>query len=182
MTPMRRPVGTFVAVVFLGLLTGCVGSPAQRATEDANRLLAAGNVEEALAAYREGQRHSPDFADLHYGEGLVLYRMKRYADAEPALRRAIELEPGEAPYHVYLGHVVARLDRMEEAVAAYREATRLAPIDPAGWKGLGLAQYNLRRYPEARQALEKYVAFAPGADDAPQIRALAHSLPSSPSG
>ena len=174
-------VRSVLAAGLLGVLaSACVGSPTQRATEAANELLADGKVEEALTAYREARRHSPDHADLHYGEGLALYRMKRYSEAEAALGRAIELSPGQASYHLYLGHVVGRLERMEEASAAYRESTRLAPIEPEAWKALGIAEYNLKRYPEARQALEKYLAMAPGADDVIHIRNLANSLPELP--
>jgi tetratricopeptide (TPR) repeat protein len=173
----RHAHGPLARAAAAALLVAGACSGEQRAVEDANRLLREGRTEEALAAYREALRHSPDVAVLHYGEGLALYQMKRYAEAEGPLRKAIELSPVEADPYLYLGHVLGRLGRMEEAAAAYREATRLAPIGPEAWKGLGLAEYNLKRYPEAREALEKYVTFAPRATDAAQINALVRSLP-----
>jgi tetratricopeptide (TPR) repeat protein len=175
---MSRPrVRAAAAALGAFLLAACAGSAAQRAARDANELLLAGKVEEALAAYREAQRHSPEFADLHYGEGLALYRMKRYREAEVAFRNAIKRDPQIAAYHLYLGHVLSRQERLEAARDAYREATRLAPIDAEGWKGLGLTEYNLGRGREARVALEKYLAFAPAANDRNAISRLVRSLP-----
>ena len=176
-----RPRKSRPTTALLGiLLAACAGTAVQRATEEANRLLREGRTEEALAAYREGLRHSPDVADLHYGEALALYAFKRFDEAETPLRRAVGLDGRQAEYHLYLGHVLGRLERMEEAVEAYRESTRLAPIAPDGWKGLGLAEYNLGRWAEARVALEKYLAYAPAARDRPAISGLVRSLPRAP--
>ena len=159
------------------LRSACAGSPAQRAAEDANQLLRAGRAQEALVAYREAQRHSPEFADLHYGEGLALYNLERIDEAEAPIERAIRLDPEVADYHLYLGHIRGKLERREEAIEAYRESTRLAPIHPEGWKGLGLMLYNVGRYTEARAALERYLAFAPAARDRSAISSLVQSLP-----
>ena len=45
---------------------------------------------------------------------------------------------------------------------------------------LGFATYNLRRYPEARAALEKYLAFARDAHDYYAVSQLINSLPPDP--
>jgi len=168
------------AALALLMLSACAGSPAQRAAADANELLSAGRAQEALVAYREAQRHSPEFADLHYGEGLALYKLERIDEAEAPIERAIRLDPEVAEYHLYLGHVRGKLENREEAIEAYRESTRLAPIRPEAWKGLGLMLYNVGRYPEARAALERYLAFAPAARDRSAISSLAQSLPKDP--
>ena len=69
------------------------------------------------------------------------------------------------------------MNRHDEAAGAYEEATRLAPMDARGWKGLGYAHYNARRYPEARVALEKYLAFARDALDYESVWHLVQTLP-----
>ena len=164
-------------ILLASLLLGCPQTPNQRAMADAIRLLDDGRVEEALAAFREAQRHSPDHPDFVYGEGRALYRQKRNAEAEAVFRRAIELDAEVSDYYLYLGHVLARLDRLEKALDAYHEVTQLAPIDAEGWKGVGLTEYNLGNGPEARAALEKYIAFAPTAPDHNSISRLVRSLP-----
>lgn len=175
-TSTQRSELSAVALLALALVA-CTGGPTRRAAADANRLLRDGRNEEALAAYREALRHSPDTADLHYGEALALYALKRPSEAEAPLRRAIRLEPGRPEFHLYLGHVLAKDGRMEEAVAAYRESTVLETINPEAWKGLGISLYNLERWAEARTALERYLSYAPNADDQAAIGRLVRSLP-----
>jgi Flp pilus assembly protein TadD len=162
------------------LLAGCIGSEGQRRVQEANELLSADQLDEALAAYRDAQSMEPDLAVAHYGEGLALYEFKRYSEAEPALRRAVELDDHEALYYVYLGKTLSRLERLEEAEASFRRATELEPIAPEGWKGLGLTLYNQGRGAEARVALEKYLAFARSASDRSAIAQLVRVLPESP--
>jgi Flp pilus assembly protein TadD len=161
-------------------LAGCVGTEGQRRVQEANELLSADQVEEALQAYLDAQQIEPGLADAHYGEGLALYELKRHGDAEPAFRQAVQLDPEEAVYHVYLGKVLSRLQRLEEAEVAFRQATELAPIDPAGWRGLGLTLYNQGRGAEARVALEKYLAFERSASDRSSIAQLVRVLPPAP--
>jgi Flp pilus assembly protein TadD len=161
-------------------LAGCVGTEGQRRVQEANELLSTDQLDEALAAYQDAERMEPDLADAHYGEALTLYQLKRHAEAEPALLRAVELDPEEAIYHVYLGKVLGRLDRLEEAEGAFRRATVLEPIDPEGWKGLGLTLYNLGRGAEARVALENYLSFARTGSDRSAIAQLVRVLPAAP--
>ncbi len=167
-------------VLMVLALAGCVGSEGQRRVQEANQLLSADQLDEALAAYKDAERMEPDLADAHYGEGLALYQLQRHAEAEPALLRAVELDPEQALYHVYLGRVLGRLDRLEEAVEVFRRATVLEPIDPQGWRGLGMTLYNLGRGAEARVALEKYLDFARSDSDRSAIMQLVRVLPSAP--
>jgi len=155
----------------------CTGGSAREAGHQANALLEEGRTDEALAAYREGRRQWPTMGLFPYGEGLALYRLDRYEEAEAPLREATSLSPAAAENHLYLGHALSRLNRHDEAVGVYEESTRLAPMDARGWKGLGYALYNARRYPEARVALEKYLAFARAAPDYDSVWRLVQTLP-----
>jgi Flp pilus assembly protein TadD len=161
-------------------VAGCIGSEGQRRVQEANALLSADQLDEALAAYLDAERMEPDLAVAHYGEGLALYQLQRHAEAEPALLRAVELDPEQALYHVYLGRVLGKLDRQEEAEGVFRRATVLEPIDPEGWRGLGLTLYNLGRGAEARVALEQYLAFSRNDSDRSVIMQLVRVLPAAP--
>ena len=123
------------------------------------------------------RRQWPTMGIFPYGEGLALYRLERYEEAEAPLREATRLSPAAAENHLYLGHVLSRLKRYDEAVGAYEESTRLASMDARGWKGLGYAHYNARRFLEARIALEKYLAFARDAPDYDSVWRLVQTLP-----
>ncbi len=164
-------------VVLVVLWLSACGSEGQRKVQEGNELLTTDQIDEALETYRAAQTIEPSLADAYYGEGLALYELKRHTEAEPALRKAVDLDPEEQVYLVYLGRVLGRLERYEEAEVVFREATRLEPIEPEGWKGLGLTLYNMGRRVEAREALEKYLSFALAAPDRSAISQLVHSLP-----
>jgi Flp pilus assembly protein TadD len=168
------------AALVLALLPACAGTPAEQAARQGQDLLEEGRLDEALDLYREARESHPDLAPFHHGVGLALHRLERPAEAETPLRRAIELDPEEGRFHLVLGHVLFELGRPEEAVAEYREMTRLEPMNAEGWRALGFAEYNRRRYPEARTALENYLAFARDADDHYAVNQLINSLPPDP--
>ena len=111
---------------------------------------------------------------------MALYLLGRHEEAEDPLREAIRLAPGEGLYHLYLGHALSELRRYDEAVTAYEAMTRLEPLEARGWKALGYVHYNRRHYPEARAALQKYLAFARDAEDYESVWHLVQSLPAVP--
>jgi Flp pilus assembly protein TadD len=57
----------------------------------------AGDLEDALAAFREATRLSPALDRAWYGLGLVLIRLRRFDEAVDALRKNTELQP-MSPY------------------------------------------------------------------------------------
>jgi len=72
----------------------------------------------------------PDLA--HQNMGLALYHLKRYREAEQALRFAISLSPDmQAAYH-HLGLVLAADGRPQEARQAFTKARELGPDTPFG--------------------------------------------------
>jgi superkiller protein 3 len=90
--------------------------------------------EEAVTAYRKAVRLPtltvPHLA--HQNMGLALFHLKRYREAEEALRFALSLEPGlQAPYY-HLGLLFAAEGRKEEAGRAFRLARDLSPDSPFG--------------------------------------------------
>ena len=72
----------------------------------------------------------PDLA--HNSLGMALYNLKRYREAETALRYAISLNPELQAAYYHLGLVLIGEDRKEEAKAVFREARKLGPDSPFG--------------------------------------------------
>jgi Tfp pilus assembly protein PilF len=90
--------------------------------------------EEATAAYRRALA-LPTLSTPHVGYqnlGLALYHLKRYREAEDALRFAISLDPQLGLAYYNLGLVFTADGRPEEAKAAFRRARDLAPQTPLG--------------------------------------------------
>jgi len=85
--------------------------------------------EEAVESYRTAltlpNLTVPDFANQNLG--LALFHLKRYREAEQALRLAIGLAPRLQGAYYNLGLVLAAEHRREEAKAAFREARKLGP-------------------------------------------------------
>jgi len=77
-----------------------VGRSAQATPDNArarldrgDALLKKGDVDGAIAEYREAIRLKPDFADAHYNLGLALYRKGQRQAAVAECRKASELDP-----------------------------------------------------------------------------------------
>ena len=71
----------------------------------------------------------PDWADAHYNHGAVLKRLMRPAQAQRALRRALELDPSHIDACRILGATLMGECRMHEALELYRGGRARHPED-----------------------------------------------------
>ncbi len=60
-----------------------------------------------------------------------------------------------------MGRALANLDRGDEAIAAFQKGIEIAPYRAELRKNLILEYIKLKRYTEARQAMEEYVGLFP---------------------
>jgi tetratricopeptide (TPR) repeat protein len=82
--------------------------------------------DEAVAAYREALRLEPADAEAALRLGLALsYGLGRPGEAEPLLREAVSLCPGQADYRVELAVVLNALERHLEAESEFQQALAL---------------------------------------------------------
>jgi Tfp pilus assembly protein PilF len=77
--------------------------------------------------------------------GATLYLQDKFAEAETAYRKAIELEPNNPKLHNMLGTVLKDQNKLKDAEAAYKKAIKLEP-GRAEWH-LDLGQIYLQRRP-----------------------------------
>jgi tetratricopeptide (TPR) repeat protein len=79
------------------------------------------NLSEALAAAQEAVKYAPENPDSAYTLGLVLQRKGQFAEAEQAMRQALEVNPNYADVYLSLGDLYAEdLKDQGKAVEAYR--------------------------------------------------------------
>jgi len=97
-----------------------------------------------------------NLADLHRLEG-------REDEGALALRRALEVDPGNAAAHHALGLLLVRQRRMPEALAELARAAELAPGAPDFAYAHAIALHSVGRTDEALAALRAAAARAPGA-------------------
>jgi protein O-GlcNAc transferase len=97
-----------------------------------------GQWNEAVASYERAIKSprltSPDTA--HQNLGVALYNLKRYPEAEQALRLAVSLDPRMGVSYYYLGLVLLAEDRKDEARLTFQRARELGPDTPVGQAAL----------------------------------------------
>ena len=92
---------------------------------EAARLLEAGALDEAEKRYRQCLATMASDPAIHYGLGVIALRRSRFAEAEAANRRALELRPDMVAAANHLGIALKSLGRRAEAEAAFRRAIAL---------------------------------------------------------
>ncbi|MGE5176040.1 MAG: protein kinase domain-containing protein [Hyphomicrobiales bacterium] len=90
-----------------------------------------GNIEEAISLAGRALERDPLSSATYNKLGLTLHRADRYADAEAAYRRALELAPQRAGTRAYLAFPLLAQGRAAEAL-------EMAKAEPAEWARLWL--------------------------------------------
>ena len=79
------------------------------------------NLPEALAAAKQAVKYAPKNPDSAYTLGLVLQRQGQYAEAEKAMRQALDVNPNYSDVYLSLGDLYAEdLKDKAKAAEAYR--------------------------------------------------------------
>jgi tetratricopeptide (TPR) repeat protein len=130
----------------------------------ADRARQAGEKAVALAP------NKPDgYAALGGYERLVKVDLQRAAEQYERGRR---LAPGESRFLFATAQVEQGLGRWEASVDHLRQAERLNPLSVPTSRVLGTTLLRLRRYPEAREALDRALALAPKNLDAIEYKVM----------
>lgn len=136
-----------------------------------------GELDKANEALQSALKISPNnFAPL-VNHGIVLVRLKRYAEAEADLRAALKENDKSPIAHYYLGRALAYLGQFDEAEKELTTAVTLGGDQmKEAYRYLG-AIYHARGDTERAIAqLETYLRIAPKADDAGAVRDLIKQL------
>jgi Tfp pilus assembly protein PilF len=90
--------------------------------------------DEAVAAYRKAiLQPTLTVLDLaHQNLGLAFFHLKRYREAEDALRYALSLDPQLQAAYYNLGLVLTAQKRPDEAKLVFRRAKQIGPETPFG--------------------------------------------------
>ena len=103
------------------------------------------------------QRSAADWFNLAY----LLDEDGRPAEAEPAFRRALDLDPKLDRAWYGLGLALIRLGRLDEAIAALERNTELQPMSPYGWYQLARVQADRHEPDKARKIIRHLKGFEP---------------------
>ncbi len=131
---MRLRLLAFVALSTAGLVQaeGGMETAAGAGLEEADRLARQGEIDGALAVYRELSDSQPDSARVHARTGGMLLLKQDYAEAVRRFQLAIGLDPeSSAEAFIGLGIGYLHLGQYGPARAALTEARRLKPESAA---------------------------------------------------
>ncbi|MFG5409707.1 tetratricopeptide repeat protein [Piscinibacter sakaiensis] len=118
----------------------------------------AGALRDAEALTRA---HPTRSAGDWFNLGFLLEAAGRLADAEPAFRRALELDPKLDRAWYGLGLTLIRLHRFDDAVVALRRNTELQPMSPYGWYQLARVHMDRHEPDETLRIIRHLKGFEP---------------------
>jgi TolB-like protein/Tfp pilus assembly protein PilF len=113
----------------------------------------AGRSDEAHAAIQRALLLDPINARVHRASGSIEYAARRYADALPPLRRALELNPKISNAHALLGYCLMQLGKLKEARAEFAAE----PTNFFRLSGLAIVEHKLGNRAAAEKALDELV-------------------------
>lgn len=136
----------------------------------AEKELATGDPQKAVALYRDAVAALPDNAMLQLKLGLALDRTGDATGELEALQKAIELDPHMAIAHNQIGYLATQSGDYPTAEEHFRKAVTAAPAYVEAWVSLAATLGMEHRYPEAQKALESALQLDPKNANALDLR------------
>jgi tetratricopeptide (TPR) repeat protein len=116
----------------------------------------------AEAALKRAMALDPMLPEVQFSQALfILYFERRWLQAEPHFRRALELNPRWSAAHIYYGLFLAAAYRYEEASAQVKIALDLDPLSPLVHALAGLVMHLARAYLEAERLARRALDLQP---------------------
>ena len=116
-----------------------------------------GEHKEAIRLLEILRRYQPNDLMILQNLGMALSDAGRFAEAEPHLRHAVEVDPDHVNALVALGVVLIRQDRNQEAIAVLRKAVAQAPTNPWAHRNLGACLLKIGQIADAEESLRRAV-------------------------
>ena len=161
----RRPLE--MAEDIVGFETVLEAEPGKVTVHDdvARLYLLFGEVEKALAHFRESARLEPESPAAQYNVGTTLLQMGALDEAVARFERALRLDPDYAPVHNNLGAALRSQGRLDEAIRRFRQAVRARPDDEDALYNLASTLTLQGEFTEAIALYRRVLALLP---DAPE--------------
>jgi tetratricopeptide (TPR) repeat protein len=99
-----------------------------------------GQVEAAVASYRQAVSLQPEMTEAPYNLGLALVEQGKLDDAAICYQRSATLDPNDAKSHLNLGLALLEQGKLDEAVASYERALTFEPDNAEAEMSLVFAQ------------------------------------------
>ncbi len=126
-------------VLFLAMQVAVQGP--QQHQEAGIAALKAGHFDQAILEFKKVIELAPKDAPGYYGLGVAYIESRKYGEAIPSLRRAMQLDPGLTTVHDPLGFALLQQGYATQALAEFQKGNDKA--------GLGMAQLEVGDLPNA---------------------------------
>ena len=100
---------------------------AKEAFHSGTNLWNQGNLEEAIATFRQASNLDPTLGESHYNLGVLLTEKDKLKDAEAEFLEAIRLLPNYAPAYYDLDVVQMQIGKTDDAPRSFEKARQLDP-------------------------------------------------------
>ena len=138
-----------------------------------NVYAAAGNWQDAEAAFRRALDRKPDYAEARYNLGNALQAQNNLEAAAAAYQHALRLRPNHAETCLNLSNVLQAQGKLEEALEASQRAIALKPDLAAAHNNLGNILAAQNRFEAAVAAYSRALTLRPNLAEAHHNRGLA---------
>jgi tetratricopeptide (TPR) repeat protein len=122
---------------------------------------AQGNMDAAVASYRNALSLQPDYAEAHSNLGAALQVQGRPDAAIESLRRAISFRPDDAGAHSNLGVAFQAQGQLDAAVESFRRALRIKPDHAETHSNLGAVLQTQGQLDAAVECCRQALAIKP---------------------
>jgi len=116
--------------------------------------------QKSAESYRQANEIDPRNPKYAIGYAAALVQMRRFAEAEPVLRRIIATAPNEYTAHANLALALFELKRFADALPEYKWLAASRPEIAATYFFIAAAHDNLGEYEQALDAYEKFLSRA----------------------
>ena len=117
-----------------------------------------GRYAEAVASYEAVLEIDAGYPLAYAGMGMALFEARRYAEALPAMKRAVALAPAlptAATLHLYMGRAAREVGQLEAAAQHLRRAMEIEPGNLEFLFELAKVRALQQRYEETDQLLQR---------------------------
>ena len=115
----------------------------------------AGQFSDALQSLNQTIQEKPDFWEAYQLRALANSALGYFTNAERDAQKAIQLNPDTAVNYTALGNVYWQQADFDQARRAYLDAYNLAPNVPLNQYNLGITDFKLGHYEDARDILRQ---------------------------
>src|SRR6266403_162904 len=127
----------------------------------AGTLLERGQLNDAMAHYREALEIKPDVAEVQSNLGNALLREGNVDEAIVHLQKALQIDPAYAEAYNHMGSALMKKGQAGEAIAHYQKAVQLNTSYADAYNNLGVAFLRSGQVDQAIADYKKAVAINP---------------------